>query len=47
MHNIPDPVRLTRDLPRFNTINPPGAERACAQHVGDLLKDAGFQVDYS
>src|SRR5688572_5737835 len=47
MQNIPDPVELTRELLRFNTINPPGAERACAQHVGDLLKKAGFQVDYA
>ncbi len=47
MHNIPDPVELTRELLRFNTINPPGAEQACAQHVGDLLKRAGFQVDYA
>src|SRR5687767_5453602 len=47
MHNIPDPVELTRELLRFNTINPPGAEQACAQHVGALLKRAGFQVDYA
>ena len=47
MQNIPDPVELTRELLRFNTINPPGAEQACAQHVGDLLKRAGFQVDYA
>lgn len=43
----PDAVQLTRDLLRFNTINPPGAEQACAQHLGDLLKRAGFQVDYA
>jgi len=47
MQSIPDPVRLTRELLRFNTINPPGAEQACAQHLGDLLKRAGFQVDYA
>jgi succinyl-diaminopimelate desuccinylase len=47
MHNIPDPVQLTRELLGFNTINPPGAEQACAQHLGDLLKRAGFQVDYA
>ena len=25
MRNIPDPVQLTRELLKFNTINPPGA----------------------
>ena len=43
----PDPVQLTRELLKFNTINPPGAEQACAQHLGDLLKGAGFAVDYA
>ena len=47
MRNIPDPVQLTRELLKFNTINPPGAEQACAQHLGDLLKGAGFAVDYA
>jgi len=47
MQNIPDALQLTRELLRFNTINPPGAERACAQLLGDLLKRAGFQVDYA
>jgi succinyl-diaminopimelate desuccinylase len=39
-------LELTRDLVRFNTVNPPGAERACAQYAGKLLEDAGFTVDY-
>ena len=47
MQNIPDPVALTRELLHFNTINPPGVEQACAQHVGDLLKHAGFHVEYA
>ena len=38
-------VELTQDLVRFNTINPPGAERACAEALAALLKDAGFTVD--
>ena len=38
-------VELTQDLVRFNTINPPGAERACAETLAALLKDAGFTVD--
>ena len=40
-------VELTRSLLNFNTINPPGAEQSCAQFVGDLLKAAGFTVDYA
>jgi succinyl-diaminopimelate desuccinylase len=47
MKQMPDAVQLTRELLHFNTINPPGAERACAQHLGDLLSHAGFQVDYA
>ena len=47
MHNFPDPVQLTRELLKFNTINPPGAEQACAQHLGELLKRAGYSVDYA
>ena len=39
-------VSLTRDLLRFDTINPPGQERDCAQHAGALLEKWGFQVQY-
>lgn len=42
----PDPVELTRQLLRFNTINPPGAEEPCARHIGGLLEAAGFTVTY-
>ena len=38
-------VELTQDLVRFNTINPPGAERACAERLASLLEGAGFAVD--
>ena len=41
-----DPRALTRELLAFNTINPPGMERACARHLGALLEDAGFRVAY-
>ncbi len=41
-----NPLPLTRDLLRFNTINPPGMERDCAQHLGRLLEAAGFAVKY-
>ena len=37
-------VELTQDLLRFNTINPPGNERACAEHLALLLENVGFTV---
>ncbi|MBS0326211.1 MAG: M20 family metallopeptidase [Proteobacteria bacterium] len=39
-------IELTRDLLRFDTINPTGDETACARYLGDLLADAGFRVSY-
>jgi succinyl-diaminopimelate desuccinylase len=41
-----DPRALTRELLAFNTINPPGMERACARHLGALLEAAGYRVAY-
>jgi succinyl-diaminopimelate desuccinylase len=41
-----DAVSLTRALLGFDTINPPGRERDCAYMAGQLLKDAGFSVEY-
>ncbi len=41
-----DTAALTQELLRFNTINPPGMERACARHLGKLLEDAGFRCTY-
>ena len=41
-----DAISLTRDLLRFDTINPPGRERDCAQMAGALLKEWGFDVQY-
>ena len=41
-----DAVSLTRDLLRFDTINPPGRERDCAQMAGTLLKEWGYDVQY-
>ncbi len=46
MNRVPDPIQLARELLAFNTINPPGMERACARHLGALLEAAGFRVDY-
>src|SRR3974377_1348493 len=42
---MPSAVVLTQELVRFKTINPPGAERACAQHLATMLEAAGFQGD--
>ncbi|MEQ8228775.1 MAG: M20 family metallopeptidase [Rhodospirillales bacterium] len=39
-------VDLAQQLIRFDTINPPGRERPCAEHLGRLLEDAGFEVTY-
>jgi succinyl-diaminopimelate desuccinylase len=41
-----DAIALTKDLLRFDTINPPGRERDCARWVGALLQDWGFRVEY-
>jgi acetylornithine deacetylase/succinyl-diaminopimelate desuccinylase-like protein len=42
---VPDPVELLRDLLRFDTTNPPGAERACIEHVRSLLSAAGVESE--
>ena len=39
-------LELTQALVRFDTINPPGNERLCAEHLGSILNDAGFAVSY-
>ena len=41
-----DAVALTRDLLRFDTVNPPGRERDCARMVGNLLQEWGYSVEY-
>ena len=41
-----DAVSFTKSLLRFDTVNPPGRERDCARHVGTLLNEWGFRVDY-
>ena len=41
-HNALD---LTRELLRFQTINPPGQERECAEYLGKLLEGGGFQTE--
>jgi len=39
-----DAVTLTRELLRFDTINPPGRERDCANLAARFLEDCGFAV---
>lgn len=46
MSNSTNPVSVTQDLLRFNTINPPGQEAACARYLGDVLGKAGFCCEY-
>lgn len=41
-----DALDLTRELIRFDTINPPGNEQACAKHLGAILERAGFDLTY-
>ncbi|MCD6294695.1 MAG: M20/M25/M40 family metallo-hydrolase, partial [Deltaproteobacteria bacterium] len=43
---IPDPVELTRDLIRMDTINPPGNEEPAARYLGEMLTGAGLDVSY-
>jgi succinyl-diaminopimelate desuccinylase len=38
------PLRLAQELIRFKTVNPPGDERPCAQHLGNILESAGFNT---
>ena len=37
-------TELLQRLVRFNTVNPPGNERAAQEHLAALLGDAGFEV---
>jgi succinyl-diaminopimelate desuccinylase len=48
--NIPDPIKLTQDLIRFNTINPPGNEDELCDYLTQLLESAHFEcmnVDFA
>jgi acetylornithine deacetylase/succinyl-diaminopimelate desuccinylase-like protein len=38
-------AELLQRLIRFKTVNPPGAERECQEHLAGLLRDAGFEVE--
>src|SRR3954453_10613079 len=40
-----DAVGLLRELIRFNTVNPPGAERPAQEHLAGVLEGAGMEVE--
>jgi acetylornithine deacetylase/succinyl-diaminopimelate desuccinylase-like protein len=40
-----DTTALLQRLIRFNTVNPPGAERPAQEGIAAELRDAGFEVD--
>lgn len=39
-----DPIELSRELIAFNTVNPPGNELSCIQHLEKLLAGAGLET---
>lgn len=39
-------LQLAKELLRFDTMNPPGLEDECAQFIGSLLEDWGFDINY-
>jgi succinyl-diaminopimelate desuccinylase len=41
-----DAISVTRSLLRFDTVNPPGRERDCAQYAAALLEEWGFAVQF-
>src|SRR3954454_1236182 len=40
-----DAVPLTQELIRFETVNPPGAEEACTEHLARVLDPHGFTLE--
>ncbi|WP_136475446.1 M20 family metallopeptidase [Pseudomonas sp. DG56-2] len=44
MNAFEQALELTRALVRFDTTNPPGNERPCAEFLAQLLADAGYRV---
>src|SRR3954465_7825075 len=38
-------AELLQRLIRFKTVNPPGAERKCQEHLAGILRDAGFDLE--
>jgi acetylornithine deacetylase/succinyl-diaminopimelate desuccinylase-like protein len=42
---VDDATRLLQRLIRFDTVNPPGNERAAIEYLQGILEDAGFQCE--
>ena len=42
-NGIPDPIELTQELIRFNTINPPGNEDQVCNYLAKLLESVGYE----
>jgi acetylornithine deacetylase/succinyl-diaminopimelate desuccinylase-like protein len=42
---VDDATQLLQSLIRFDTVNPPGNERAAIEHLERVLTDAGFQCE--
>jgi acetylornithine deacetylase/succinyl-diaminopimelate desuccinylase-like protein len=42
---VDDATRLLRGLIRFDTVNPPGNERAAIEHLRAILEEVGFQCE--
>jgi len=42
---VDDATQLLQSLIRFDTVNPPGNERAAIEHLERILTDAGFQCE--
>src|SRR3954447_14743513 len=40
-----DAVALAQELIRFETVNPPGAEEACAEHLARVLEPHRFTLE--
>jgi succinyl-diaminopimelate desuccinylase len=40
-----DSVALARELVQFPSLNPPGEEKACAEYLAHLLRQAGLDVE--
>src|SRR5919107_1052115 len=38
-------AQLLQRLVRFRTVNPPGAERECQEHLAGILREAGLEVE--
>ena len=38
-------IELLRDLLRFDTTNPPGNEKACAEFLAGFLEEAGIETE--